>query len=531
MGVSVRHNSRLAAVVALVAAVMTVAWFARALQTGSISDWFWCVVVAAVGVLQLLVVRDGRAPLMLADEHGVRVRHGETWSGLRWQDIAHVDVQSPGSWLRDGRIVVVPRPVAAPDSSLDDESDASRPGRSTQAESFVVPLGDDHQGRGRRPDRRPGRRPRRPGQWPGPGARGDPDGAREGREGESPKAEKPRPRSPRSPEKAPRLSRAEKRAAREEAELARRPGAARPSSMPAELDAQLERGRRDRGCRATEPETAADRAGRARAADARARARVRPGRARSRDPARRAVRGLARVGAPVARPAHDPGPALLGRARSWWRASTTSGSSPVRAAENALIGPMIAAARNRARLSIDTLSERTRIRPHVLECIEVDDFEACGGDFYARGHLRTLARVFGLDPAGAARAVRRALRHRGDRGPPGLRGRARLRHRRGSARRPHRPALERPGRLRAGAGGDLGRRPGLQRPAPGAGQPGAERRRLGRPGQGRAGRAPQVDPGPDRGHRDRERARRSSSATATAGSSGRASSPTASASR
>ena len=66
-------------------------------------------------------------------------------------------------------------------------------------------------------------------------------------------------------------------------------------------------------------------------------------------------------------------------------------------AENALIGPLIAAARNRARLSIDTLSERTRIRPHVLECIEVDDFEACGGDFYARGHLRTLARIFGLD--------------------------------------------------------------------------------------------------------------------------------------
>jgi hypothetical protein len=35
----------------------------------------------------------------------------------------------------------------------------------------------------------------------------------------------------------------------------------------------------------------------------------------------------------------------------------------------------------------------------VLECIEVDDFEPCGGDFYARGHLRTLARVFGLDAA------------------------------------------------------------------------------------------------------------------------------------
>ena len=68
-----------------------------------------------------------------------------------------------------------------------------------------------------------------------------------------------------------------------------------------------------------------------------------------------------------------------------------------RPAAEAKIGPLIAAARQRARLSIDTLSERTRIRPHVLECIEVDDFEPCGGDFYARGHLRTLARVFGLD--------------------------------------------------------------------------------------------------------------------------------------
>jgi cytoskeletal protein RodZ len=35
----------------------------------------------------------------------------------------------------------------------------------------------------------------------------------------------------------------------------------------------------------------------------------------------------------------------------------------------------------------------------VIEALEVDDFSACGGDFYARGHLRTLARVLGLDVA------------------------------------------------------------------------------------------------------------------------------------
>ena len=33
----------------------------------------------------------------------------------------------------------------------------------------------------------------------------------------------------------------------------------------------------------------------------------------------------------------------------------------------------------------------------MIESIEVDDFEPCGGDFYARGHLRTLARVLGID--------------------------------------------------------------------------------------------------------------------------------------
>jgi cytoskeletal protein RodZ len=57
----------------------------------------------------------------------------------------------------------------------------------------------------------------------------------------------------------------------------------------------------------------------------------------------------------------------------------------------------LARAREWVRLSVDDLSERTRIRPHVIEAIEVDDFSACGGDVYARGHLRALARALGID--------------------------------------------------------------------------------------------------------------------------------------
>jgi cytoskeleton protein RodZ len=63
-----------------------------------------------------------------------------------------------------------------------------------------------------------------------------------------------------------------------------------------------------------------------------------------------------------------------------------------------VVGPELAAARTRLGLSVDELADRTRIRPHVIESIEVDDFAPCGGDFYARGHLRTLARVLGQAP-------------------------------------------------------------------------------------------------------------------------------------
>jgi cytoskeletal protein RodZ len=65
-------------------------------------------------------------------------------------------------------------------------------------------------------------------------------------------------------------------------------------------------------------------------------------------------------------------------------------------AEEPVIGPQFVAARTRLGLSVDQVAERTRIRPHVIESIEVDDFVPCGGDFYARGHIRTLARILGV---------------------------------------------------------------------------------------------------------------------------------------
>lgn len=82
---------------------------------------------------------------------------------------------------------------------------------------------------------------------------------------------------------------------------------------------------------------------------------------------------------------------------SVWRTDEHVTSEPV---ADPVIGPQVAAARRSLRLSVDELGERTRVRRHVIEAIEVDDFSACGGDVYARGHLRVLARVLGIDADG-----------------------------------------------------------------------------------------------------------------------------------
>ena len=62
------------------------------------------------------------------------------------------------------------------------------------------------------------------------------------------------------------------------------------------------------------------------------------------------------------------------------------------------IGGALAEARSEAGMTITQVSERTRIRETIIRDIERDDYATCGGDFYARGHIRAIARVVGADP-------------------------------------------------------------------------------------------------------------------------------------
>jgi cytoskeleton protein RodZ len=62
------------------------------------------------------------------------------------------------------------------------------------------------------------------------------------------------------------------------------------------------------------------------------------------------------------------------------------------------IGGTLAEARQRAGLTVAEVSTRTRIGQGLIRAIELDEFGACGGDFYARGHIRAIATAVGADP-------------------------------------------------------------------------------------------------------------------------------------
>ncbi|WP_327681114.1 helix-turn-helix domain-containing protein [Kitasatospora sp. NBC_00458] len=83
------------------------------------------------------------------------------------------------------------------------------------------------------------------------------------------------------------------------------------------------------------------------------------------------------------------------------RENAPSSALPPGAAEQTAdapsIGRVLSAARIEAGLTVDQVSGATRVRVPLVHAIEEDDFARCGGDFYARGHIRSIAQVVGVD--------------------------------------------------------------------------------------------------------------------------------------
>jgi cytoskeletal protein RodZ len=59
------------------------------------------------------------------------------------------------------------------------------------------------------------------------------------------------------------------------------------------------------------------------------------------------------------------------------------------------LGEFLQQARENAGLSVDELAHIVNLRPGLIKAMESNDFLPCGGDTYARGHIRNIAQITG----------------------------------------------------------------------------------------------------------------------------------------
>jgi cytoskeleton protein RodZ len=87
------------------------------------------------------------------------------------------------------------------------------------------------------------------------------------------------------------------------------------------------------------------------------------------------------------------------------------------------VGSALRRARTIRQVTIDDAVRDTRLPAAQLRALEEEDFEAFGGEVYARATLRTYAQYLGLDPDKVVRAYARHAEERPPPSPPGKMGR------------------------------------------------------------------------------------------------------------
>lgn len=354
-GFAVRRNNRLAAILGVAASALAIAYLERAIDGGFI-DVAATLIFGFIGISELFAVLDARIPLLTADATGVRIRLGREWLGLPWSTVEQVVVEHRDGAIRDGRLVVVPRNLG---NALEALPAASRRAVSWQRRlhgaPLTVPLSIATRTVGVDASVSDTLTRLSAGRAEIVLVRG-----RERAQLEEPVLVPP----------AAKVAMATQAASDE----------VNPDDEPTVVVAY-----RKPQAGESAPVVAARSARPVfRSEIVRERSRQMPG----------AVAAVRDAATDALTPVSSPRTEVL-----WSSGGVVPATRPApRSVTDPIVGVLIRAARERTGLSVEELSDRTAIRPHVLEGIEADDFAACGGDFYARGHLRTLARFLGLNP-------------------------------------------------------------------------------------------------------------------------------------
>jgi hypothetical protein len=391
--VEVRRRAGLAVALGTGASLVAVAYLARAAGGGGWLDWALCGVLGLIGIVNLAALLDARTPLLVADDFGVRLRLGRTWVGLPGAGLEYVEHRPRRGWWRDGLLVLRPRYVQRVVEDLDPAARrVARLNRRLHGAPLAVPLGLATRVHGADTDLATALRALAGGRTavtqPAPPAvpADDPVDLVEPAESGADDDITPIPLRPLVPV-SDLLARHGVDSSAVTASTRRlpdpRPALAR---LIGDLAARFDRPRRESGEDVLDepPLEASATPAPARETIAAARAEVRHESRVELDPLEEDTQVWGDLHAGDDEQTSVVGPLLI----------DAYAPEPV---VDPVIGPQFAGARLRLGLTVDALAERTRIRPHVIEAIEVDDFSACGGDFYARGHLRTLARVLGVD--------------------------------------------------------------------------------------------------------------------------------------
>jgi cytoskeleton protein RodZ len=140
--VEVRRRPGPAAALGAGASLVAVAYLARAAGGGGALDWVLAVVLGVLGIAHLAALLDARAPLLVADELGVRLRLGRTWVGLPWAGLHEVEHQARRGWWRDGLLTVRTHYVQRVLEDLDPRARrVARINRRLHRAPLAVPLG------------------------------------------------------------------------------------------------------------------------------------------------------------------------------------------------------------------------------------------------------------------------------------------------------------------------------------------------------------------------------------------------------